>query len=71
MKKTYLLIISTFCFFLSGCGHAQWVSVKDNTYLAGWVNPVGFAVHMVASVGELATRPSATADALKVAATEN
>ncbi len=70
MKRTYLLIISTFCSLLSGCGHTQWVSLKDNTYLAGWVNPVGFAVHMVASVGELASRPSATADAMKVVATE-
>lgn len=60
MKQLALLIVATFCLLLSGCGHAQWTSVKDSTYLAGWVNPVGFAVHMVATVSELATRPLAT-----------
>lgn len=59
MKKLAILIIAIFCQVLTGCSHAQWAAVETNTQLSSWVNPVGFAMHMVASAGAFATRPSA------------
>lgn len=70
MKELAFFIVAIFCFLLTGCGHAQWTPVKDSTYLAGWVNPVGFAVHMVATVGELATRPTSNTATTKEAETK-
>lgn len=59
MRKLTYLIIVIFCQVLAGCSHAQWAAVETKTQLATFVNPLGFAINMVASVGELATRPSA------------
>jgi len=42
---------------LAGCSHSQWVTVKDSTQLASFVNPLGFAIHMGAAAGALFTEP--------------
>lgn len=60
MRKLTYLIIAILCQVLAGCSHAQWATVETKTQLASWVNPVGFAVHMVAAAGAFATKPSAS-----------
>jgi len=58
MKMLAIPIIAIFCQVLTGCSHTQWTAVETKTRLASFVNPLGFAINMVASVGELTTRPS-------------
>lgn len=40
---------------LSGCGHSQWVAMRDKTHLASFMNPLGFAIHIGAAAGALFT----------------
>ncbi|WP_198138375.1 hypothetical protein [Pelobacter propionicus] len=56
MKRLSLMVIALG--LLSGCSHSQWVAAKTNTQVAGFVNPLGFAINMVASAGEIVSRPS-------------
>lgn len=40
---------------LAGCGHSQWVAMRDKTQLASFMNPLGFAIHIGAAAGVLFT----------------
>lgn len=55
-KRLFLRVaVVVLATLLAGCSHAQWVTVRDITQLASFVNPLGFAIHMGATAGALFT----------------
>ncbi len=53
-SRVIVVVLAT---LLAGCSHSQWVTVRDTTQLASFVNPLGFAIHMGAAAGALFTEP--------------